>query len=670
MRPGNQLNAPIGFGELQKDMVYHLVRNEPRLGRVFLVSFNTERPGAKLTVLSRAAFEAGLASGGIVHTDATASMPPWLEPLEGLDLHAMDVARTAARNSHRDQADARLAHLYPAIQNLNEILSAEDPIRAINRFAREATPRQNETRFRVWFFVYLAFGQRSLALWSRVCLNGRGTRDVKPGVKLGRPSHKGAAYGYPCDAAMKEKIKRGYTTFFVRGQPAWKAYALVMTRVFGCRVATTESGDKEYVHPAGEPFPSRHQWTYWCEKFFGVDELRRERYGEQRHRHGLASSGRFSQCLSNLMEKVEADAYSTYENPRGFTDDHVMPKLYVVRMACVGSGVLVGIGFSLGSETDAAYRMALFCCAIGKKRFCALFGIDIAENRWPCIGLPTSFVPDRGPGASERVARALRGITAERDLPPSYTPQSHGTVESSHPRDQRVDGCPTYVRSEMNPVALARREIYQLLADNQSSSALDRLTPDMLRENVLATPLGVWNYLDQRGRNDAQGMAFDDAVRAFGKPIELDVIDGRLYLQKMVYSSAELCSTGILNKLRWCGKTSLPGYAFELCVRHLWVVVDNRLIEVDAQLPIYDDDEQTYVSLEELKRYADAKRYGRTRIDDNRAPAWSEAVQESDDAVGQRWHSGQRRSGKAKARTPAAQREVRYVKRSGDLGGR
>jgi hypothetical protein len=668
MHIGNQLIAPNGYGELRNDIRYHLLRNDAQCGRVFLASFLTEKPGATLTVLSCAAFEDGLAARAIVRCDLALHMPPWLAPLQGLDLRAIDAKRYRARRSHLDVSEQRRAHLQDALTHLNEIFSAEDPLRAINRFAREAVPSQNESRFRVWFLVYLVFGHNSLTLWPLVYRYGQWVREEKPSVKFGRPSRFGAAHGYPCTADMKQMIEIGYLRFADLGRSMWKVYALAMTKVFGCDVITLDGGDKAYVHPSGAPFPSRHQWSYWCIKIFGLPHIQKTLYGEQRHRSGQASIGRFSQAVANLMEKVEADAYSTLEYPRGFTDDHLLPKLYVVRIVCVLSGVVVGIGFSLGSETHLAYAMALFCCAIGKQKFCALFGIEIDEDRWSCIGLSTAFIPDRGPGASARIANQLRGVTAERELPPSHTPQSHGTVESSHPRDPHIEGRPTHVPSDMNPVELARREIHQLLSDNNNSSALERMTPEMLRDDVLATPMGIWRYLDDRGRNDAQGMAFDDAVRTFLTPVDFVVVDGRLSLQKMPYNSPALRSTGILDKLRHHGATRLPGYAMELCVRHAWVVVNNRLVEVDAQLPIRDDEGQLFVSLDELKAYADAKRKGRNRVDDNRAPTLSEAMQESDQATGKSWYGGKRRSGKAKTRTPAARREVQHVKRGKGRG--
>lgn len=670
MHIGNQLTAPNGYAELRNDTRYHLLRNDARSGRVFLASFLSEKPGATLTVLTRAAFEDGLTAQAIVRRDLALHMPPWLAPLEGLDLRAIDARRTRAKRCHRDLAEQRRAHLQDALAHLNEIFSADEPLRAINRFAREAVPSQNESRFRVWFLVYLVFGHNSLTLWPLVHQYGRWSREEKSTVKFGRPSPFGPMHGHPCNADMKEKIEIGYLRFAELGRSMWTVYALAMTKVFGCNVATLDGGDKVYAHPAGDPFPSRHQWRYWCIKIFGLPHIQKALYGEQRHRHGQASMGRFSQGVANLMEKVEADAYSTLEYPRGFTADHLLPKLYVVRVICVLSGVAVGIGFSLGSETHLAYSMALFCCAIGKKRFCALFGIDIDDTRWSCIGLPTAFIPDRGPGASERIASQLKGVTAEVELPPSYTPQSHATVESSHPRDHTVEGKPTHVPSKMNPVELARREIFQLLSDNNNSSALDRMTPEMLRDDVLATPMGIWRYMDDRGRNDAQGMAFDDAVRTFLTPVDFVVVDGRLFLQRMPYNSPALQSTGILDKLRHGSATRLPGYAMDLCVRHAWVVVMDRLVEVDAQLPIRDDEGQLYVSLDELKAYADAKRKGRNRVDDNRAPTLSEAMQESDDSTGKSWHGAKRRSGKAKTRTPAAQREVQDVKRGTGRGAR
>jgi hypothetical protein len=660
----NQFIAPRGYREFVAGVCYHRLRWDKRRGIVFFASFSSRPPRAHLTALSSAAYESGLAQRLITTPQSAGYMPPWLSSLEGLDLDLVNGERHKPVRGYRDMVEQRLAVLQPLMENIDGIFSSDDPTKEINRYARLAKPSQNETRVRTWFLTYLAFGQNIWVLMPpHRENNGTWARLEKPETKFGRPPKTGSHHGHPVNDKMIEDIKVGYLTNVGEGVPLSKIYALSMTNVFNCRSEKREDGSTQYVHPEGKPFPSRHQFRYWCKKAFGIETIQRGIYGEQRFRNRLqASRGRYSQAVANVMEKVEADAYWVLERPRGFTAEHVMPGLCVVVLVCVATNMKVGIGFSLGSEEGAAYRAALFCAAIGKKKFGSLFGIVISDDEWPGEGLPANFIPDRGPGSSAAVVSSLAGKTPLFELPPSYTPQSHATVEASHPRDVKLSGPPSFVQSRLNAVELARREILNLIGHNRSASAVDRMTIEMVADKVLPTPLEMWKYLDARGRSDAQPISFDDAVRAFLTPVEFDVEDGRLSLKKLFYNSPALRDTGAMDKLKKVPACKLKGYALEMCVRRAWVVINNRLVEVDAQLPLRDDGQQLHVSLTELEPFAAGLLEGRRRVEENCGPVQSEIINRVKSAIGKDGYADRLKPGRPKARTPKARREVKDIK--------
>jgi hypothetical protein len=659
---GNQFIAPQGFREFRAGECYHRLRWDKRRCIVFFASFSS-RPLARLTALSSAAYESGLAQRLITEPKSPSYMPPWLSALEGIDLDLVDGDRRKAVRRYRDMVEQRCALLLPLMDNINEIFSASDPVKEINRYARLGSPRQNETRLRTWFFTYLAFGQNVWTLLPPYQNNGTWTRVDRQGTKYGRSSKSGSQHGHGATQKMTEDIKVGYLKYAERGRPFSTIYALTMTEVFKCRTEQTEGGGTQYVHPEGKEFPSRHQFRYWCEKAFTQKQIQRTLYGEQRFRNRLqASQGRYSQAVANLLEQVEADAYWVLERPRGFTDKHQMPGLCVATLVCVATNMKVGIGFALGAETGAAYRAALFCAAIGKNKFGSLFGLDISDDEWPCQGLPACFIPDRGPGASAAVVGSLAGKTPLFEIPPSYTPQSHGTVEASHPRDLKLEGAPSFIPSRLNAVELARREILGLIRHNRSASSVDRMTVEMVADKVLPTPLGMWRYLDARGRSDAQPISFDDAVRAFLTPIEFDVEDGKLSLMKLFYNSDALRDTGAMNKLKSQSGCKLGGYALDMCVRYAWVVIGNRLIEVGAQLPIRDDERQLNITLTELPEFAAGILEGRRRVEENRGPVQSETIARAKAAIGKHGYADRRKTGRPNTRTPKALREAKHLK--------
>ncbi len=64
------------------------------------------------------------------------------------------------QKSHEDRIDRTLGHLWPLVQNLNDVLAAEIPDASINAHARNCNPKQNETRLRTAFYAYIPLVER------------------------------------------------------------------------------------------------------------------------------------------------------------------------------------------------------------------------------------------------------------------------------------------------------------------------------------------------------------------------------------------------------------------------------------------------------------------------------------------------------------------------------
>jgi hypothetical protein len=661
-----QYFAPQGLGELSQGERYYCLRHDARQGRVFMASFFSERPGVTLHVLTTAVFETALADRTLVHCDTARHLPPWNSALEGVDLDGYDGDRRKAHRRHRDLVEQRRAYIQPLIENQNQIFAADNPDLEINQYARLANPRQNETRLRLWFYLYLAFAQSVWALLPPFHKNGHWSRDEEKYLDqpMGRLSKHGRKHGFRCGLTMQTTIIDCYSDYAAKGRSMLHIYELSMRHKFECVTHTRADGSVAFVHPQGKPFPSENQFRYYCKRKFGLESIRRTRFGDQRYRTDFqGSQGSFSQSVASLMEIVEADAYFTSEHPRGYAGDHDTPPLVVVRLICVLSGMIVGIGFSHGSETAEAYLAALFCAAMNKREFCELFGLTISDEMWPCEGLPPYLIPDRGAGASKQAWELAQEHIPILGLTPSHTPQSHATVESHHPRDVHTQGAPSFKTVDLDAVGLARREILNAIAHNKSSSAVNRLTPDMRGRRVLPTPLGIWNDMAARGRSDAQSISFADAARSFLTPVEFQLADARLFLKKLAYGSDEWCAAlSAKHRNVRAASVVLPGYALSMCVRNAWVTIDNRLVRVEAQLPIRDDDKQLYMSLTDLEAYEERTRQDRLRVDANRPAAISEVAELSQKQLGAELTSSRLKKGRCKAKTAVSKREIQHVK--------
>lgn len=661
MHCGSQLIAPDGYGSLQAGESYHLLRNKKR--RVLLLRFvggPKVPPAAYLIQMSQAAFEEGIESDLIVASTTQLGLPPWLAAFETIDLSKIDLLRPRAKKSHASRVEDRLMVLLAALQQIDALLDASDPNQELNRLARACRPPQNETRFRLWFYTYLCFGRNVWSLLPPFHHIGHHDRLSFPNSKQGRNNKAfGKHYGFGCRQDVIDGCLRGWVKHSGLGRKMKSLYARTMESEFHCRKAKTRFGTDDFVQPEGKPFPSYWQFRYRVLQKFGLKAVQITLYGTVRHRARLApSQGAFAESVANLMERVEADAYNTKERPKGFVEGSTLPALSVVIGRDWLCGIKLGIGFSFGAERTSAYRAMLFSMAVPKDFFCALFGITINSKDWPNVGLPGFLAVDRGPGASGRLVENHDPKLPIREIAPSWSPQSKATVESSHPRDIKIEGAPSYLQSELTPVELAKQEIYRLLNYNHTADMSDRFQPVGDLALVPPGPASLWEYYDRKCRNDAVPISIADAVRAFLIPVELSITEKGVWLREQCYTSVALKATDILAKLKRSPQTTLAvsGYMLEMCVRHLWVEIQGDLFLVDAQLRLRDDEQLLFLSSAELEQWHEARGVVTSAFQPHQHAVTAETMRTFEEDVGKSWEAGRIRRGKPK-KDQLAQRE-------------
>jgi hypothetical protein len=692
---GVQLVAPKGFEQMEAGRSYHLLVSDAARERVVLVYFSerpmratkkakrekrwTPLPVPVLVGLRRASFEHGLTSGAIVRSACQHTLPPWLGQLEGRDLPGYDASgraqgRSRSPKSHQDRIDRILATIWPLVKNLEQVLGAEDPAKVINAHARTSTPRQNESRVRLWLLTFVAFGFRRDALHYPIHKIGHWNRTGRS-QKLGRPSlKKGAQQGFnSADPTMIEKILEGYRRYSGLGVRMSTIYEKSMRKVFGCESVRGPDDRAFFVHPDGHPFPTYDQFNYRVIEHHSIEEVQRILYGSARYRNRLAPSlGRFTESVGNLMERTEVDGYWVEEIAGGYLDGKFLPTLCAVRIRCVASGMIVGIGFSVGGETGEAYRMALFCAAVDKVRFCALFGFTIEAWQWPSIGLPPHIITDRGAGSTRRgQIRNPEHQPASAEIAPSYSGQSKAIVEASHPRDLHLEGQPSFKTTSLTLTQLALREVVRSIADNDSKDVSSRLNNEEVCAGIKSTPLGLWNHLDALCRNDAQTIPFEAAVRELLTPIELDVKADGVYLEQQRYDGPELRGSGLLDRVATTQATRVQGYMFAMAVRQVFVETGRGLVEVPAMLNLRSDDSQLWISIFELQRIAVLRRQEASLARPHRAAVVAGIKGQFETFTGHEFDSRARRSGRPKRGSTGAKEEAREAKTYvGAKGGR
>lgn len=665
MLTGVQVLAPNGFRALAQGVSYHFLMNNPRTSRVLLVRFHWKgqgQPNAFVISVPRADFERGLAEGAVVVSSSQSDLPPWLESLRGKNLAAIDAQRVKAAQSHYQRIESRLLVITPALDNLNAILDSDALEAEINAYARRTSPRQNESRFRLWFLTYLCFGRNFWALHPPFHLAGRWDRAKRGRRKQGAPSKAfGRGYGHRMTPEMVELCVKGYVRFMSPGMSMDDIYANSMTKVFGCKPISGSTGMLEFFHPESKAFPSRRQFRYHLGKVLGIENIQKNRIGSARYRSRLApSKGRFSADVSNLMEKVEADGYFTAERPKGYLEGSVLSPLCVIVARDMLSGKKLGIGFSFGKESGTAYRMMLFCMAVPKEYFCRLWGIELKPEEWTNEGIPPHLKVDRGPGSGQHLIEVKEARPIIRNMTQSWSGQSKATVESSHPRDVHFEGEPTYFASQLTPVELAKREIYGLIRYNHTANMSARMQMDRELMDVAPTPYALWSHYAKKLRTSGLPMSIDDAVRAFLTPVRMKVRKDGIYLDDLRYDSNVLRDCGLLDRITRENPESdaVQGYILDLCIRHAWVEIDHQILLLDAQLAIREDEELLFVSLAELSQWNETRAKVDSAFKVHKPAAAAEYTARFEEDTGAQWNAGSRKSGKSKRGAVARQEEL------------
>jgi hypothetical protein len=591
----------------------HLLDNSSTTQWTTLVEFISSGDGrADFHRIRREDFEAGLCSGHIRKTDKQPTLPIWLERLEGMDLASIEIGRLRRKKSNIERANDRLYAIQPLVDRIEEIFASNDPAATIASIARQLKLKNHRTRLRLWFSCYLVFGRSVDALYPAFVQIGHWDRKEKEDSNpLGRPPSGGRRTYCHVTKEITKKIEDGYNKEADIGRTRVAIYASILEKKFKCK--TVGSGaNKRIISTDGAPFPSSNQIRYHVRKAYDSPLIQETTYGSNRVRSKLQPDrGRYSEGVANIFERVEADGYFCPERFQDFDGQTLESSLCVVRLVDVTTGVVLGIGFSLGAETSDAYRMALFCSAIKKSEFGRLFGMKIDDDDWSCRGLPGRLSLDRGPGAADGVQGEMIMIPW-REIAASYSPMDKATVESSHPRNTQIEGKPQTFLSAFTPIDAAKKIIREAIKDNWQSDASNRMTPEMIRDGIMPNPMSIWQWLDRRARTSGEQIPFDEAVRTFLSPVEFTATRDYLKLQARRFGSDALEEVGFRRALPSGQTVRVGGYAMNFCVRHAWVTVAHRLVEVNALLPIRDNEEQLYCSIDYLVREKEKLASGKT----------------------------------------------------------
>lgn len=683
MGTGIHVTAPRGYMAMRMGQSYTLLRSCRVTQRVLLITFIDAQRGkgknktgrrAELAILPRDRYEAGLVPhragmpASIVPVENPSTLPPWLHDLEGIQFESEErwtqrpIGNRERKLSPLEEAERRLLVITPALKRVDDILTSDRPDYVLNCIARSCGRHVNETRFRTWFYCYIAFGYRIWALLPPRTEWGKWDR-LHPDYAdscLGRPAiHLEQMFAGRTDQSMIDAIITGFRRHAGKCDNLTEIWATTVLKDFGGHVHRKPGEKPRAVHPKGNPLPSFDRFYYYIHKHIGADDIRRTLYGDRRIDYQEeAVRGSHSEDLDNVGERAHFDSSQIKEFPKSYYGSFNLPALHSVDLVDGMTGQISGIGHSLAAEESRAYKLALFCAAIKKSKFGEIIGLPISDDDWPGHGLPAALFTDNGPGASDEVRRAIRKWPISVESSPSHDPRANSTVETKHSRKKKQMGGPTHRLSEHTVIELIWRNVRRVIAKNRSDDVSARVPDRAVVEFDVKTPNDLHAYLSARHRSSVIHIPFEEAVRAFLDPVKLVTKKGRLYFNSREYSSDAVFTTGLGRHIRQSTGVKLQGYVYPLVAKCAWLEFDGKLIEVyskatgtDALASVPELEE-----IEKIRSRASGARQAEAKVEVLAAHAEHRAHTNRD------WHSHRTVRGRPKVKTKAALDEVRRLK--------
>lgn len=690
MYVGVQLESPEGWESFKKGVRYYMAGDRidsiegTTISTVLIVWFTQSAKRwqswrVHTMALPRSDFEQALTNNPplLRKSSHQFTLPPWLEDVDDVNFDNIQERRQASlakksRNgqeirSYRQQVEARLIKIAPALEIADDILKASDPLREIYN-AVKSDKKCHAHRAQVWFFAFVLHGQSEWALKQPTHKNGGWAREsiAHRDKKFGRPSLAGSGFGWS-SAKMREFIVECYQKYVDVGKTMISIHRNALRDDFGCVTVPDEDGNDTWVHPNNKSFPTYGQFRYVVVDELGLEHVQTQLYGQPRMKSNANvnienQTGQYG----SILENFQVDAYYVLDRPKSVLTDEPTEPLVVAEGVCVTTGAIVGVGFALGSETGEAYRSMLFCMAVPAHYRARIFGIPVDKLNWVMQGICSAFTSDRGPAGHRKFAENLEQRFPVKTIAPSYDGQAKAPVETTHPKSVHLEGQPSFVVSKLNVLQMMKREILRAVAKNHSKDISPRLSNqaihDFNTERRVATPHHYWQYLSERLRTCARDISIEEAVRSFWTPTKLPVDANGVRFRHRHFTAKDLTTSSLMKKVGLVNNLQVDAYILSLVVRIIWVEIDGRLIELEASTRVRVGDDDQQITLSEYEATADilAKLQSKTRVSAQAAVNRAEA--DCEEITGVAWDAGTRKKGSAGKPSGSAAHEAKITK--------
>ena len=140
-----------------------------------------------------------------------------------------------------------------------------------------------------------------------------------------------------------------------------------------------------------------------------------------------SSAGWRTQPGSYQMDATQADIYLVSRQDRSI----VVGRPYIYLAVDTATHLIAGIYVGFGCD-ETAVMACIEQAAMDKVEYCARYGIEITQEQWPSVGMPTEIITDQGREFfGPRMGELCRRYGLEVLTLPPFRPDQKGAVEKS-----------------------------------------------------------------------------------------------------------------------------------------------------------------------------------------------------------------------------------------------
>ncbi len=310
------------------------------------------------------------------------------------------------------------------------------------------------------------------------------------------------------------RFQLGLNKFYmVPGERSLKqVFDLTLKKYFAVDYEIVNGNPIPVVAPAGER-PTINQFYYWYESVRDDEKEKRSRQGdiefELKSRQMLGDSRKMGFAPGSLYQ-IDATILNLYM-VSALDRTRITGRAVLYNCVDVFSSAMPGFAVLLEGPSWVGAMLALDNVSKDKVAFCAELGIEITEDEWPCKGLPTAILADRGEFEGYNADTLVNSLGIRVHNTGVRRADWKGLVERSFgladekvirftpgyvPPMGRVRGSPDYDLMAVMTLDECRKLLTYYALDYNMNHYLQkyRMNEYMVADYVKRYPLEIWNW--------------------------------------------------------------------------------------------------------------------------------------------------------------------------------